>query len=135
MKFWLATAFLDTNEMVDVARVADGLGYHGVFVSDHVFYPKDIRSPYPYSPDGAPIWSPDTAWPDPWVLIGAMAAATTQLHFGTNIDVPKYQFGIYGVIIVVVMLLRPQGLLPSSRRKRELQLGVHDEYEYDVEKA
>jgi probable F420-dependent oxidoreductase len=85
MKFWLAVAFLDTNEMVDVARVADGLGYHGVMVSDHVLYPKQLQSPYPYSPDGRPIWSPDTAWPDPWVLIGAMAAVTSRLRFATNI--------------------------------------------------
>ncbi|MCU1460485.1 MAG: F420-dependent oxidoreductase [Acidimicrobiales bacterium] len=85
MKFWLAVAFLDTNDMVDVARVADGLGYHGIMVSDHVLYPQDIESPYPYSPDGSPIWSPDTAWPDPWVLIGAMAAVTTELRFATNI--------------------------------------------------
>ena len=48
---------------------------------------------------------------------------------------PEYSGGIYGVIIVLVMLLRPQGLLPSARRKRELELGTHDEYEYDVEKA
>jgi hypothetical protein len=38
------------------------------------------------------------------------------------------------VLIVVVMLLRPQGLLPSARRKRELQYGTHDEYLYDVGK-
>jgi branched-chain amino acid transport system permease protein len=54
-------------------------------------------------------------------------------NLGTNIDVPGYQVGIYGVLIVIVMLLRPQGLLPSARRKRELQYGTHDEYLYDVE--
>ena len=43
-------------------------------VSDHVFYPQTLSSPYPYSPDGKPIWSPSTPWPDPRVLIGAMAA-------------------------------------------------------------
>ena len=37
-----------------------------------------------------------------------------------NIDVPLYETGIYGVIIVVVMLWRPEGLLPSKRRAREL---------------
>jgi len=37
-----------------------------------------------------------------------------------NIDVPLYETGIYGVIIVVVMLWRPEGLLPSRRRAREL---------------
>ena len=44
-------------------------------------------------------------------------------HLGSTIDVPGYQFGIYGVLIVVIMLFRPQGLLPSARRKRELQYG------------
>jgi branched-chain amino acid transport system permease protein len=53
--------------------------------------------------------------------------------FGTSIDVPKYQFGIYGVIIVATMLLRPEGLIPSARRRAELHKGVHDEYLYDVE--
>jgi branched-chain amino acid transport system permease protein len=55
-------------------------------------------------------------------------------NLGMQIEVPGYQIGIYGVLIVVVMLLRPQGLLPSARRKRELQYGTHDEYLYDVGK-
>jgi len=54
-------------------------------------------------------------------------------HFNTNINVPNYEFGIYGLIIVVVMLLRPEGLIPSSRRAAELHEGVHDEPLYDVE--
>ena len=48
-----------------------------------------------------------------------------------GIDVPKYTFGIYGAIILIVMLFRPQGLIGSSRRKQELQQGVHDEPLYD----
>jgi branched-chain amino acid transport system permease protein len=62
----------------------------------------------------------------------ANTGAWLNLHFGTNIDVPQYSGGIYGVIIVIVMLVRPQGLIPSARRKRELQLGTHDEPAYDV---
>jgi branched-chain amino acid transport system permease protein len=53
-------------------------------------------------------------------------------HFGTNIDVPKYQYGIYGVIILVVMLFRPEGLIPDRRRQIELHEGVEDEPLYDV---
>ena len=37
---------------------------------------------------------------------------------------PKYQFGIYGVIIVLMMLFRPAGLIPERRRKREIEEGV-----------
>ncbi len=54
-------------------------------------------------------------------------------HFGTNVNVPLYEFGIYGVIIVVVMLFRPEGLIPSSRRAAEFHEGVREEYLYDVE--
>jgi branched-chain amino acid transport system permease protein len=46
-------------------------------------------------------------------------------------DAPKYQFGIYGLIIVVMMLFRPQGLIPERRRKREFEEGVHDQPLYD----
>ena len=48
---------------------------------------------------------------------------------------PQYEFGIYGVILLVVMLFRPHGLIPEKRRKLELELGVSDEYLYDVEAA
>jgi branched-chain amino acid transport system permease protein len=53
--------------------------------------------------------------------------------FGTTLDVPKYQFGIYGLIIVTVMLLRPEGLIPSARRKAEFHEGVSDTPLYDVQ--
>jgi branched-chain amino acid transport system permease protein len=56
--------------------------------------------------------------------------------FGTDIDVPLYQFGIFGVILVLVMLFRPQGLIPSARRKAEFEEGVADQpYLYDVRGA
>src|SRR6266498_1015329 len=54
--------------------------------------------------------------------------------FGTSLDIPLYQFGIYGAIIVVVMLIRPQGLIPSARRAAEFQEGVADTPLYDVTK-
>jgi branched-chain amino acid transport system permease protein len=54
--------------------------------------------------------------------------------FGTDIDVPLYQFGIFGVILVLVMLFKPEGLIPSGRRKAEFQEGDQP-YLYDVRGA
>jgi branched-chain amino acid transport system permease protein len=62
----------------------------------------------------------------------ANTGAWLNSNLGMHIDVPGYQIGIYGVLIVIVMLLRPQGLLPSARRKREFELGTHDTPAYDV---
>ena len=52
--------------------------------------------------------------------------------FDTRLEVPKYQFGIYGVIIVIMMLFRPEGLIPERRRKRELEEGTHGDQMYDT---
>jgi branched-chain amino acid transport system permease protein len=54
-------------------------------------------------------------------------------HFSTHIDVPLYSSGIYGVIILLVMLLRPEGLIPDRRRQVELHEGVADQPLYDVD--
>src|SRR5438270_3531309 len=47
-------------------------------------------------------------------------------------DVPLYSSGIFGAILVIMMLLRPAGLLPSARRRAELEEGVHDQPLYDA---
>jgi branched-chain amino acid transport system permease protein len=52
--------------------------------------------------------------------------------FDERIDVPKYNFLVYGLIIVLVMLIRPTGLIPERRRRKEMAEGVHDEALYDV---
>jgi branched-chain amino acid transport system permease protein len=52
---------------------------------------------------------------------------------GLNFDPTKYQFGIYGAIIVAMMLFRPTGLIPERRHKIELEEGVHDTPFYDVQ--
>jgi branched-chain amino acid transport system permease protein len=54
--------------------------------------------------------------------------------FDEPIDVPLYQFGIFGAILVLVMLFKPEGLLPSARRKAEFQETLHDEPLFDVQK-
>jgi branched-chain amino acid transport system permease protein len=50
-----------------------------------------------------------------------------------NFDPTKYQFGIYGIIIVLMMLFRPTGLIPERRHKIEMAEGVHDTPFYDVQ--
>jgi alkanesulfonate monooxygenase SsuD/methylene tetrahydromethanopterin reductase-like flavin-dependent oxidoreductase (luciferase family) len=87
MQFWSGTAFMDTSEAVAVARMFDETGYDGIVCSDHMIYPRELASPYPDSPSGKPGWSPDTAWPDSWVLIGAMAALTSRLRFSNAVYV------------------------------------------------
>jgi branched-chain amino acid transport system permease protein len=46
---------------------------------------------------------------------------------GADIDISEYSYLIYGAAIVTFMLFRPEGLLPSARRRHEL----HEEEELE----
>ena len=68
-------------------------------------------------------------------LANTGAWINANVHLGNhhpNLDVPLYASGIYGLIILLVMLFRPEGLIPSKRVAAELHEGVHDEPLYDV---
>jgi ABC-type branched-subunit amino acid transport system permease subunit len=41
--------------------------------------------------------------------------------------ISRLKFLVFGLILVIVMLVRPQGLLPSRQREQELQKGVRDD--------
>ncbi len=51
---------------------------------------------------------------------GLFAAGNTFNNtFGTNVDISEYAYLIYGAAIVSFMLIRPEGLIPSARRRAE----------------
>jgi branched-chain amino acid transport system permease protein len=61
------------------------------------------------------------------------AGHTFNSTFGTNVDISEYSYLIYGAAIVIFMLIRPEGLIPSSRRKAELH--ESDELENEIPMA
>lgn len=87
VQFWQASTYLPPARLADLARASEAAGFDGVMVSDHIAYPEQLSSPYPYTEDGSPPFERSTPWPDPWVAIGHMAAVTETLRFSTNIYV------------------------------------------------
>lgn len=85
MQFWSGATFLDTTDVLPLARMLDEAGYDGMVTSDHMIYPRRLQSTYPDSETGTPPWPAETAWPDAWVLTGAMAAVTTRLRFSNAV--------------------------------------------------
>jgi probable F420-dependent oxidoreductase len=85
VRFWQALSFTETDQLVPLARTCEELGFHGVFLSDHVFVPGRLESRYPYSPDGSPPFTAKTEHPEPWAAICAMAQGTTRLWFSTAV--------------------------------------------------
>jgi branched-chain amino acid transport system permease protein len=53
---------------------------------------------------------------------------------GLDFDLTQLSFGIFGFLLVIMMVLRPQGLLPERRRRMELTegIGATDETLYEA---
>jgi branched-chain amino acid transport system permease protein len=45
---------------------------------------------------------------------------------GLDFDLTELSFGIFGFLLVIMMVLRPEGLLPERRRQLELRSGIED---------
>lgn len=86
MKFWLSLITIpETDQYLALAREAEALGFYGLTLADHLVFPAQYDSKYPYTDDGE-FWIPsDTPWPDPWIVMSSMAAVTNKLQFATNI--------------------------------------------------
>jgi probable F420-dependent oxidoreductase len=85
--FWQAVSFTETDQLIDIAKIAEAVGFTGLGISEHLVTPGRITSKYPYTPDGAIWWDPNVAWPEPWALASVLASHTERLKFLTNIYV------------------------------------------------
>jgi branched-chain amino acid transport system permease protein len=55
---------------------------------------------------------------------GFVGDALTDL--GLDFSFTEISFGIFGFILVIMMVLRPEGLIPERRRQMELTEGIGD---------
>lgn len=85
MKFWQGASFTEPKQLVEIAKGAEEAGFEGVLLSEHLFIPENYAAKYPYSDYGRPDFNEETPFPDPWVTITVLAAATRRLRFATMI--------------------------------------------------
>jgi len=85
MDFWISASTAGVEQLADLARKAEQVGFAGVSLGEHLFTPARSDSSYPGAADGRMPWPPNMPFPDLWVAIGAMAAATTRLRFTNNV--------------------------------------------------
>jgi probable F420-dependent oxidoreductase len=85
MNFWQSVSFTETEQIVDIAKTAESLGYYGISFSEHLITPANIGSRYPYTEDGAVWWDPAAHWPDVWAMATAVASHTSRIHLTAGI--------------------------------------------------
>ena len=70
------------------ARMAadlDDAGFDSIWVSDHIVFPVETKSRYPFSADGRVTWPLSDPYLEPFVVLGAVAASTLRAELGTSV--------------------------------------------------
>ena len=79
------------DTLTHFAQSIEGAGVHSGWVSDHICWPAEIHSRYPYTDDGSFAPSPDMAWLDPIGTLTYVAAITESLKLGTTVLILPYR--------------------------------------------
>lgn len=73
------------ENIVTTARWAEELGYHSLWLTDHIVLAKQIKAHYPYRTHGRWDYPPDTKWLDPLLTLAWAGAAAPSLKLGTSV--------------------------------------------------
>jgi alkanesulfonate monooxygenase SsuD/methylene tetrahydromethanopterin reductase-like flavin-dependent oxidoreductase (luciferase family) len=76
---------LPTEEYLPLARGAEELGFHGVWLAEHTVAPETYHSVDPHRLHEPPVVSESSELSDLWVLCGALLAGTERLYVATGI--------------------------------------------------
>lgn len=83
------------DQMIQVAQLAESLGYESVWTFEHVIVPVDYDSKYPYNDSGKMGAPPETNFVDPLIALTAIAAATKTIRLGTGVNILSQVNPIY----------------------------------------
>jgi probable F420-dependent oxidoreductase len=85
MQFTMAVAMSRPEDYVDLARTAEECGFDQIAVPDSIFWSEQVSDAYPYTGDGARMWTEDTPFVDPFLAVAAMGAVTSRIRFCTHV--------------------------------------------------
>ena len=78
---------MSVKNIVRIARLAEELGYHSLWLTDHVVLPEKVEAYYPYRNHGRWDYPAETNWLDPLLSLAWAGAAAPSLKLGTSVMV------------------------------------------------
>lgn len=82
---------VDAATLTEFAQRLEQVGCESAWVSDHVCWPAQIESKYPYSDDGSFAPTPDMGWLDPIGTQLFVAGVTRKLRLGFTVLILPYR--------------------------------------------
>ena len=68
-----------------MAAMLESAGFESIWTSDHVVFPHELHSRYPFAADGLITWPVDTDYLEPVVALSAMTSTTSSAELGTSV--------------------------------------------------
>ncbi len=78
-------ASLSLENLMTVAIWAEELGYHSIWLGDHVVLPEVVNSSYPYGPNNRWSSPADTKLLDPFLTLAWVASSAPSVKLGTSV--------------------------------------------------
>ena len=95
-----AGQMIEGDKIKRVATRAEQLGYDSLWVSDHIVFPVELKSPYPYSTDGKLPLDPSNPLLEPFTVLSYAAAVTKTIKLGTSVIIVPYRDPIISAKII-----------------------------------
>ena len=76
-------------DILRLAREGERLGLHSAMIADHIVFPTESESPYPYTLDGKHPGTGDAL--ETFSILGVVAGATEKLRLVTSVLVLPYR--------------------------------------------
>jgi len=83
MRFSYAESMTNPSFYLPLAQAAEAAGFDSMVVPDSICYPEESDTRYPFNPDGTREFLEDKPFLEPFSVIPAMGAVTTNLRFVT----------------------------------------------------
>jgi probable F420-dependent oxidoreductase len=85
MKWAMSVAMVPPEDLVELVRLAEEVGFDAVSLPDSVFFPEHVSGDYPFIADGKRMWAAETPMPDPLVTMAMLAGVTSRIRFQTSV--------------------------------------------------
>ena len=85
MKFGFPLLGVRLTDYPKVARSAEAAGFESIWMPEHLVFPAEMPSTYPYAESNQPPVSPGIPIYDAWVSLAFVAAQTERIRLGTHV--------------------------------------------------
>lgn len=84
MRFTVSLSRVEPENILEVVRLAESLGFDGIGIPDSIVYPQSAGEDYPYTADGKREIR-DIPFVDPLATAAAVGAVTSRVHIKTAV--------------------------------------------------